>query len=187
MNKIYTIGRDPSCDIVITDNTDVVSRVHASLKVKGAGKYVLVDQGRNGTYVNGIKMSPNEEIPVTRKDMISFAHVADLDWSKVPKEKSRGMLPALIAFIGIAVVGTALYFVMRPQASAVSETECEEEPSQAVFETSARNDTVRDTVFIKEAPKPAPPVKDKKPRRKENSAEPSTESPAEETVIDAIY
>ena len=67
MNKVYTIGRDPSCDIVIADPTDVVSRVHASLKVKGVGKYILVDQGRNGTYVNGIKMSPNEEIPVSKK------------------------------------------------------------------------------------------------------------------------
>lgn len=89
MNKVYTIGRDSTCDIVIMDPTDVVSRLHATLKVNGNGKYVLIDQSTNGTYVNGIRMTTNEEVPVTRKDVISFAHIRDLDWNKIPKEKTR--------------------------------------------------------------------------------------------------
>ncbi|MBR5480333.1 MAG: FHA domain-containing protein, partial [Bacteroidaceae bacterium] len=33
MKKIYTIGREESCDIVIPDQTDVVSRLHATLRI----------------------------------------------------------------------------------------------------------------------------------------------------------
>lgn len=180
MNKVYTIGRDPSCDIVITDKTDVVSRVHASLKVKGRGKYILVDQGRNGTYVNGIKMSSNEEIPVTRKDVISFAHVADLDWNQIPKEQTKGILWTVIALTSIAVCA-AILIISRPSTTTPSQVQ-EETTTEVLPDTNIPNDTIRDTIFIKEAPKPIP-TKEKKPKKEE----PAPQQPAEEEVIDAIY
>lgn len=181
MNKVYTIGRDPSCDIVINDNTDVVSRVHASLKVKGRGKYVLVDQGRNGTYVNGIKMSPNEEIPVSRKDAISFAHVAELDWNQVPKEKSNSLLWIIIAVVTVAIIGAIAYYFLKPEPTPVVEPIEEVSPIEELPDTSVKNDTIRDTVFIKEKPK-ASPVKKKEPKKEE----PVKSAPEKEEVIDAL-
>ena len=184
MNTVYTIGRDPSCDIVIPDNTDVVSRVHASLKVKGGGKYILVDQSRNGTYVNGIKMSANEEIPVTRKDTISFAHVAELNWDMVPKEKPKGMLWGIIALVIVAVAGCILYFVLKPDdPKPVDPVGGETVPAEMTPDANVKNDTVRDTVFIKEKPR-TKPEKPAKPKKDQPAAE---EKPAEEEVIDAIY
>ena len=59
MKKVYTIGRDPQSDIVINDNTDVVSRLHATIRIEGS-KMFLIDQSQNGTYVNGMRMSVNE-------------------------------------------------------------------------------------------------------------------------------
>lgn len=183
MNKVYTIGRDPSCDIVIVDNTDVVSRVHSSLKVKGHGKYILVDQSRNGTYVNGIKMSSNEEIPVTRKDMISFAHVADLDWNQIPKEKTAGLRWVIISVVGLIVITLALYFIFAPKNEPIPEPIPDEISVETTQETSVRNDTVRDTVFIKEKSKSdtnrkAVPKKEK---------EPAPQTPEkEEEVVDAL-
>ncbi len=82
--KALSIGRDQTCDIVINDNTDVISRRHAVLNISSSGKITLIDQSRNGTYVNGIRISPNVPVPVSRKDIISFAHVAKLDWNAVP-------------------------------------------------------------------------------------------------------
>lgn len=82
--KAYSIGREANCDIVIYDSTDVVSRRHAVLNVYPSGKMYIVDQSRNGTYVNGIRVTPNVQVPVTRKDIISFAHVVKLDWNQVP-------------------------------------------------------------------------------------------------------
>ena len=81
--KALSIGRDMSCDIVLHDNTDVISRRHAILNITSSGKMTIVDQSRNGTYVNGIKISANVPVPVTRKDVISFAHVSQLDWNLV--------------------------------------------------------------------------------------------------------
>lgn len=101
--KVYSIGRDSGCDIVITDNTDVISRRHALLNVSTWGKYTIVDNSTNGTYVNGIRISPNVPVPVTRKDMISFAHVQQFDWGRVPKSNlMRYVLLALAALIIIS-------------------------------------------------------------------------------------
>lgn len=86
--KVYSIGREVGCDIVINDNSDVISRRHAILNVLPSGKMTIVDQSHNGTYVNGIKISPNVPVPVTRKDNVSFAHVARLDWNQIPKPTS---------------------------------------------------------------------------------------------------
>ena len=49
------VGRDPGCDIVVTDGS--VSRRHARLELRGADWWV-VDQGSaNGTYVNSLKVA----------------------------------------------------------------------------------------------------------------------------------
>lgn len=101
--KTYSIGRDVNCDIVINDSTDIISRRHALLNVTSSGKMTIVDQSSNGTYVNGIRISQNVPVPVTRKDTISLAHVAKLDWSMVPRSNVY-MRYALFGILGILVV-----------------------------------------------------------------------------------
>lgn len=169
MNKVFTIGRDGSCDIVIQDSTDVVSRVHALLRVCGRDKYILIDQSRNGTYVNGIRMSANEEIPVSRKDVISFAHVKDLDWNQIPKGKNAK--PIWIASILIVVVAAcACLFIFRPEEEPIQPIADEPEVPVEKYEAPAKNDTAaRETIYVK--PK-AKPVARQKPKK---------EAPAEKT------
>ena len=108
--KVYSIGREVGCDIVINDSSDVISRRHAILNVMSSGKMTIVDQSHNGTYVNGIRISPNVPVPVTRKDNVSFAHVARLDWNLIPKPTSV-LVYIIIAVLAIAAVigGIALY------------------------------------------------------------------------------
>lgn len=106
--KTYSIGRDLNCDIVINDSTDVISRRHALLNVTPSGKMTLVDQSSNGTYVNGIRISPNVPVPVTRKDVISLAHVAKLDWNQVPK--SNQWIKYVIGCIIVVVVVIVVIF-----------------------------------------------------------------------------
>lgn len=113
MKKIYTIGREENCDIVIPDSTDVISRLHATIRVEPNDKMFLIDQSRNGTYVNGMKMTSNVEIPITRKDVISFAHIHELDWSLIPKPERNWTKIILIALVCIAaVIGITLAAVM---------------------------------------------------------------------------
>ena len=101
--KTYSIGRDVGCDIVIDDRTDVVSRRHALLNVSSWGKMTIIDQSTNGTYINGIKISSNVPVPVTRKDSVSFAHVAKLNWEQVPV--GHGVVYySLLGLIAIVIV-----------------------------------------------------------------------------------
>ena len=101
--KVYSIGRDAACNIVIDDNTDVISRRHAILNVAPSGKMTIVDQSHNGTYVNGIRISSNVPVPVTRKDNVSFAHVARLDWNLIPNTGAT-----IIRWVVIGVVALLL-------------------------------------------------------------------------------
>lgn len=111
--KVYSIGREAGCDIVINDNSDATSRRHATLTVMPSGKMTITDQSRNGTYVNGIRISPNVAVPVTRKDNISFAHVYRLDWNLIPKPVSimQYVIYGLIAF-AVIVGGIITYLLL---------------------------------------------------------------------------
>lgn len=109
--KIYSIGRDINCNIVIDDNTDVISRRHAVLSVAPSGKMTIMDQSHNGTYVNGIRIASNVPVPVTRKDNVSFAHIARLDWNLVPRPISPLVWAA--AAVGALILIAAIVFGIR--------------------------------------------------------------------------
>lgn len=62
-----TVGRSPSCDVVL-DGDQLISRRHALLKFEG-GRYVLVDLGSsNGTYINDTEI--HEAVPLRDADRI---------------------------------------------------------------------------------------------------------------------
>ncbi|MCM1163666.1 MAG: FHA domain-containing protein [Muribaculaceae bacterium] len=103
--KIISIGRGTESNIII-DN-DLVSRRHATIKLLPFGKMEIRDLSKNGTYVNGIRLAPNKPYPVTRKDVVSFAQVAQLDWDEVPDP----MRPYRIGGIAVLVIIVALIVV----------------------------------------------------------------------------
>ena len=70
----YTIGRNNDCHIRVPEHLDRISRDHATLKVMDNGKMFVVDNSMNGTYVNGIKITPHVDYPVKRNDNSSFAN-----------------------------------------------------------------------------------------------------------------
>ena len=99
--KVYSIGREEGCDIVIDDNSDVISRRHAVINVSSSGKMTIVDNSHNGTYVNGIRIASNVPVPITRKDNVSFSHVARLDWKLIPDTRGKILR---YGFSGLAVI-----------------------------------------------------------------------------------
>ncbi len=66
-----SIGRSRSCDIRVENES--VSKIHASIMLdRKQGAYYVIDQdSRNGTYLNGQKLAPN-----TRTDIGSGAYVS---------------------------------------------------------------------------------------------------------------
>ena len=59
-----SIGRDDTCDLVVI--TELASRKHAHCELR-RGKFVLVDQGTNGTYVSS---GGEEEVYLRREEMV---------------------------------------------------------------------------------------------------------------------
>lgn len=65
-----TLGRDPSCDIPLSDQG--ISRKHAKIILSGE-QHKIIDLGSaNGTFVNDIKLTPNEERILAKEDMIKL-------------------------------------------------------------------------------------------------------------------
>lgn len=66
------IGRDPSADISIADQS--ISRKHARL-LKESNQVKLTDLGSsNGTFVNDKKVNPNETITLAKEDMLKLGN-----------------------------------------------------------------------------------------------------------------
>ena len=164
--KALSIGREQGCDIVINDSTDVISRRHAILNISSSGKITIVDQSRNGTYVNGIRISQNVPVPVTRKDIISFAHVAKLDWNAVPKSNST-MSYIIMGIVGVLVIACGLfaYQYMKPDDSDSNKGEV------TVTDTIAnkKEEVKKDSTSIKKEPKEL--AKDSVVNKKQKSKE----------------
>lgn len=150
IKKIYTIGRDESCDIVIPDNTDIISRLHATIRIESNDKIFLTDQSRNGTYINGMKMSSNVEIPVSRKDVISFAHIYNLDWTLIPAYKKnifKRILIVILIFLVLACSVLAVVYLLSVRTQSEQSALPQSSPEPIV---TIKSDTivVRDTVIV---------------------------------------
>lgn len=110
--KVYTIGRE-NCDICLWDETNEVSRHHAQIRIDDKGKYWLTDMSTNGTYVNGIRITPHVEVMVNRDDEISFARIERLDWEQIPKVRIYWKwLLAVGVLLTIIAVGVVCWFTL---------------------------------------------------------------------------
>jgi hypothetical protein len=137
MKRIYSIGRDESCDIVIYDVTNVVSRNHATLRVDGKRCY-LTDQSTNGTYRNGIRLTPYVEYPVSPKDEISLGNVVNFDWDAIPALKKKTTPVWLYVFLPLAILllaGCCYYFWTKTKAEAAAPDSGQEAPAAVPTDT----------------------------------------------------
>lgn len=124
----YSIGRGDECRIRIQDSSQRVSRNHATLKVLDNGKMFITDHSSNGTFVNGIKISPNVDFPVKRADSISLANVTELNWALIPKKSNKILLYSIIAVVVLAAVVVVGAILLnrpdRPTSPSPIETQC---------------------------------------------------------------
>lgn len=168
--KAYSIGREGACDIVLQDNTDVISRRHAVLTVSPSGKMTITDNSLNGTYVNGIKITSNIPVPVSRKDIVSFAHVTQLDWNRVPKSTSwiKYSIIGVVAllFIVCGIVGYS-YFSHKGGSQPKSPTETAVPDSTKAKESTKKTDTTstqKSKKVVQQPKKSVPHPKSEKPK-----------------------
>ena len=172
--KSYSIGRDLGCDIVMNDHSDMVSRRHAVLTVSSTGKMTITDQSSNGTYVNGIKISPNVPVPVTRKDSVSFAHVATLDWNMIPK--SRMWINYLIVALGVAAIAFLLVLLLTRERTPIN---------NPLGTGKQDTENVVDTVKSKPVDKPVDTIKMDTVKPKTDTVKAKTETSKQDPKTDS--
>ncbi len=72
LDKPVSIGRSRKCDVRVEN--DSVSKSHASIVLdRGSGGYFVTDEGsRNGTFLNGEKICPNQRTSIWSGVYLSF-------------------------------------------------------------------------------------------------------------------
>lgn len=182
--KILSIGREGDCTIILDDS--MISRHHAILKIHATGKMEIVDMGQNGTFMNGVKLTPNIPYPVSRKDVISFAHVRQLDWSQVPDNFKRYRY-IVLGILGIGLV-TAIIAVVLNMRNPESEPPYiqENQPVEKVETEGMKEEGCKDSKEAEEVLK----LKKKKeipthfPKKKEKKKGEEKKKPAEQKEAD---
>ncbi|MBE6395422.1 MAG: FHA domain-containing protein [Lentisphaerae bacterium] len=115
----FSIGLDPACEIHLTDT--LVSRKHAVLKVHDDGECWIEDTGsRNGTYVNGEKLSGKERL-LKNGDKITIAY---FDFRFLDRKFRHTRLHAWVKLASLAVsvcVVVAAYVIWTVTRSSVEE------------------------------------------------------------------
>jgi len=99
--KTITIGRETGCNIQLND--EKCSRRHALLRISNTGKTEIVDLSTNGTFVNGMRIPSNKPYPITRKDVVTFAHAEKLDWKQVA-DPTKVIMWFILSFFTLLVV-----------------------------------------------------------------------------------
>lgn len=80
--RLITIGRSPQSHVVV--DSQYASSNHAEIYQLDNGDMYIVDKcSGNGTFVNGIRLTPDKEVAVRRSDDVRIADRV-LDWSQVP-------------------------------------------------------------------------------------------------------
>ena len=71
----FAIGKERSrVDYCISDDNSV-SRLHLKIRVKGGRCYVVDMGSKNGTYINGSKLVPNQEMPIHNGDKLKISMI----------------------------------------------------------------------------------------------------------------
>jgi serine/threonine protein kinase len=93
---IYTVGRDPDCDIPL--RVTEVSRLHAQFRVESDRLIVQDLDSKNGTFVNGAKVAC---VYVPNRSIINFGKHIDLTYQvlqpdePIPSSTSPAVMPAV--------------------------------------------------------------------------------------------
>ena len=165
--KTITIGRGP--ENMVTLNDAKTSRRHALLRCHSTGKMEIVDLSQNGTFVNGMKIPSNKPYPISRKDIVVFAHAETLNWDEVPNPYRFIKISALVFLLCIILLcaGIGLYSFIDSRRPSIEEAPEFVEPSVSATGEKAQKETTQKT---KEKKKLVFPTKNKSKKQTNKDA-----------------
>ncbi len=62
------LGRASTCDVIIRDAS--ISKTHAVIELNGKDWRIRDNRSRNGTWLNGVRLKPNEKLALKSGDAI---------------------------------------------------------------------------------------------------------------------
>ena len=74
-DKILIVGKKRGQADIILDEA-AVSRIHARLEYHQGGYYIMDLDSRNGTYLNGLRLAPREQVQIRSGDRVAFANIS---------------------------------------------------------------------------------------------------------------
>jgi flagellar basal body-associated protein FliL len=121
-----------------------------------------------------MRISPNYEVEVSRKDEILFAGVEALDWSRIPKQKNKLLwiiLPiSLVVLIAIAVVLCCVFIPKRNAESEIAPAATEVVSEQLEVETTPDVSNTQTEVDVPSQTDSKPKVPTEKKQRETDSS-----------------
>lgn len=145
---VYGIGSNFRNDIQISGNT--VSRFHATLKIDKKGKAFIMDHSKNGTMVNGARISPHRPTLIKRTDSVVCGGVPVNLSQYLPSNSMRKVL--LVAACALVLVGAAIG-LYKPISSLFATThpattQAMENASACVYAGYYYEVTIKDDPFV---------------------------------------
>lgn len=164
MMKKIIIGRGIDCDVVIPDETDIVSRHHLVLNVGFWGRMTLCDTSSNGTFINDKLVKKGEIIPITRKDKVRLGDSWILDWNLVqkPYKGLRISLFVVLFVCGLSLICSGVWYFVSQKNRVVSP----QEQTDVLLKDSVCNDITKETPIVKSSLKKSTIQKNKKANKK---------------------
>lgn len=141
--KTITIGRGP--ENMVTLNDAKTSRRHALLRCYPMGKMEIVDQSKNGTFVNGMRIPSSKPYPLTRKDIVIFAHAEALDWNEVPNPYKYVKYLTIVLVVCIIALATGIgtHAFMASLRTSTEDAHEYVEPSASANDRSTATDSIQ--------------------------------------------
>jgi pSer/pThr/pTyr-binding forkhead associated (FHA) protein len=144
---IFGIGTNFRNEIQLSGNT--VSRFHATLKIDKKGKAFIVDHSKNGTTVNGQRISPNSPHQIKRSDAVVCGGVPVSVSQYLPKNNIGKILAYAAAVIVVIGLGFGIYGLIQPNVSPKT-TQAMENASACVFGAYYVEVTLKDNPLLNE-------------------------------------
>lgn len=111
---VYGIGSHFNNDFQISGST--VSRYHATVKHGRDGKMYIIDHSKNGTTVNGSKITPNTPVQIKKKSVVVCGGVpVDLSRLPWPKDTWKYVLGAAACLLVLIGVGFGMWKLIPHQ------------------------------------------------------------------------
>jgi serine phosphatase RsbU (regulator of sigma subunit) len=150
-----TLGRHDACELLMPADADRVSRYHARFSLDGK-EWRIADLGsRWGTYLNGVKLSPNAEVPLNEGDLIrispwtfNFSSVAKRRGMQTADDIGRTMVRAVAPETARPLRDDMLTLLLE-SAAAIHGAQNERELAELVMDAAIRGTNLHNAVMLR--------------------------------------